>query len=141
MINKICCVENCEKRKGPWACTICGRDFCSDHILTLETDTMYQEYNDKVCDALMVNPTIQLMVKEHIKYVCKDCLSLAELKEIDDVEEEDIALLINRDFITDKADDYFFRRISGEGRDPHIFDFGVKMIKELVEKIKKEELL
>ena len=138
MPNKICCIENCGSRKGPWNCTICGRDFCDDHILVLETDSMYSLYNDKIYDALLSNPTIQFMVKQNVKYVCKDCISLAELKEIDDVEDGDIPLLINRDFITDTSEDYFFRRISGGGRDPHIFDFGVRMLKELVDKIKKE---
>lgn len=134
-----CTTDNCLSKKGPYKCDICMRLFCDDHILVLKK-TSDLLYNEKVYEALLENPTIRLMVAQHVFYVCKDCIALAELKEIDDFSDDDIFLLINRDFITDSADEYFFRRITGEGRDPHIFDFGIKMIKDLIKKLKEEKL-
>lgn len=34
---------------------------------------------------------------------------------------------------------YYLDRVSGEKRDPHVFDFLMDIVKRLVEKIKKEE--
>jgi hypothetical protein len=92
----------CKTKKPLWECDICMRAFCDEHIMDLS----------HVRDDLGIreNKTINLMYEQHARMVCYDCMSLAELKEIDDTQTVDLPLLINRFFITDRADAYYYRR-------------------------------
>jgi hypothetical protein len=129
-----CAVDDCTKEKGFWECDICMRRFCGDHILDLDIlpRISYNKYRSPE------NATVRTMTDNNVRMVCYDCLSLAELKEVDDIPDEDLPLSINKYFITDRADKYYFHRATGGKRDPHIFDFGLKIIKDLVAKIKED---
>ena len=56
------------------------------------------------------------LIKEGVRGVCLECIVTAELKEIEDTPDDNLPLLINRDFITYDAYNYYCSRVTGGKR-------------------------
>lgn len=127
----LCSIKNCKNKASTvFCCDICTRHVCSDHHIMIDS------YN---LDDSQIPIVLRNAIKQGVRGICVECLLIAELKEIEDTPEENLPLLINRNFITSEAYNYYCSRVSGEKRDKHIFDFFMDIIKDLVKKIKEEE--
>ena len=126
-----CSQEGCSFTVS-WECDVCMRNFCEGHVRDLHWVRDIPEIAEG-------SKTLENLLKFNVRTVCHDCMALGELKEIEDISYDQLPLLINRAFLTETAQDYYFHRVTGEKSDPHLFDFGLKLIKDLVKKIKEQE--
>jgi hypothetical protein len=123
-----CSIKGCNNNATIRNCDTCYRPICEEHYYILNGFPEEQ-----------IPVAIKETIKEGVKGVCLECIITAELKEIEDTPDDNLPLLINNNFITHEAYSYYCSRVSGEKRDPHVFDFLMNIVKGLVKKIKEEE--
>jgi hypothetical protein len=129
-IGNKCSIKNCEHVASIYLCDICNRPICVPHHVLIDPNLLNKN---------QIPVILKDAIKQGVRGICIECLLVAELKEIEDTPEENLPLLINRNFITYEAYNYYCSRVSGEKKDEHIFDFFKDIIKNLVKKIKEEE--
>ena len=128
-MKKACSIKGCDsKTSSPYECDICMRPVCVGHHVMIDSDYFEQK-----------PPLLKDAIEHNVRGICLECLLIAELKEIDSTPTEDLPLLINRRFIMVEAQNYYNALVTGEKRDPHILDFFMDIVKDLVKKIKEEE--
>lgn len=127
------------QRNDKWVekCSVCG---------PVEGDNFLLHYLNKT-EFLKIYPHIERYFDEYKipdrgrgMSFCYECITTMELKYIQDVEKEDMPLLINTEFFSDKARKYVKRVLEGSDKDKDevLFGFVLKKLKKLAEEVKKE---
>jgi hypothetical protein len=128
-----CSIKGCNTEATIWKCDTCYRPTCAHHYYIIDG------FPKGFLPEEQIPVALKELIKEGVRGVCLECIVTAELKEIEDTPDDNLPLLINRNFMTNEAYSYYCSRVSGEKRDPHVFDFLMDIVKGLVKKIKEEE--
>lgn len=99
--NHVC--SECNKKKFVWNCDVCSFNFCADHIVLAHLDQI--EYQTIASNFLTENS---------LRTICKDCLAIKEIELLSAIEREYLPLLLNCSIYTEKAQRFFYDKLTGK---------------------------